>query len=229
MQGVGSPSLRTTPPLPSPRIATKIIPGPGLNKILPPAVDPLRQAEIAPLEIHPPITGNGYHAPIPASPQPAIPPLESIDAKGPIEGHPKPPKPPDDTIPKSVIDVVLEKHRNYMKLSRVNCIAYYSTRVTAGLCSALLPFVVGKDSGTATGLAIAVAVLVIGDSVFKPRERWQLYSKATDLLAIEEAKLAGYYGSTKNLFDVLVATEAMKFDRLSDLKDIIEMGKQSGK
>ena len=121
-----------------------------------------------------------------------------------------------------VIMVVRKKHEEYYRLSRLNAYTYYVTRLIAGLCSALLPFAVGVNDRVATFLAIAVAVTIAFDSVFKPRDRWQLYSRATDLLTIAEAKVTGQYERNKESLDLILATEAMKVDRLVDLKDVLE-------
>ncbi len=118
--------------------------------------------------------------------------------------------------------LIYEKHLSYLRLSRWCAGTYYCTRVVAGLSSALLPFVVASYHQLATALAIAVAVTVALDSIFKPREKWQLYSKATDMLAIAEAKRAGEYEKSKDLLDILMATEAAKLDRLVELKDLIK-------
>jgi hypothetical protein len=85
----------------------------------------------------------------------------------------------------------------------------------------LLPFVVSNHVQIATAFAIAVAVSVVVESVFKPRENWQLYSEATDRLAIAELKLQGLYDQYKELLDVLLATERRKMERLTGLKELL--------
>jgi hypothetical protein len=129
---------------------------------------------------------------------------------------------PGTAIPDAVIRLVREKHRKYLRLSRMNASIYYSTRTVAALCSALLPFTVGAHPTVATILAIVVAITVALDSVFIPRDRWQLYSKATDLLAIAEFKVIGQYEQYKELLDIITATEDTKLARLVDLKDVLE-------
>jgi hypothetical protein len=121
-----------------------------------------------------------------------------------------------------VSKLVTDKHKGYLKLARLNQIAYYVTRVVASLCSALLPFVVSNHVQLATAFAIAIAVSVVIDTVFKPRENWQLYSEATDLLAVAELKLQGRYEKYKALFDILMATEKMKMERLAGLKEMLD-------
>lgn len=121
--------------------------------------------------------------------------------------------------------LVINTHKKYLRLARLNSLLYYSTRTIAGLSSALLPFVVSSYPRLATALAIAVAITVAVDSVYKPRDRWQLYSKATDLLTIAEAKSTGQYEKYKEMFDIIAAAEQQKTDRLVDLKDVLEQVK----
>lgn len=122
----------------------------------------------------------------------------------------------------SVIKLITSIHKKYLWFSRVNVCLYYATRFIAGLCSALVPFVVNQQPSVATVLAITVTISIVIDAVFKPGERWQLYSKATDLLTIAEIKLAGNYDKYKELLDIIVSTESVKLARLADLKEILE-------
>jgi hypothetical protein len=137
----------------------------------------------------------------------------------------------DSLPPKSQTlgDFMRKRHQKYANLARVNAFVYYATRLTAGGCAALLPFTVGSRPQLSTVLAISVALTIVVDSVFKPRERWQLYSKATDLLALEELKLQGKYEEYKSMLDIFFATESAKLERLVDVKELVDqVNKASG-
>ena len=138
-------------------------------------------------------------------------------ASAPIGPPPQSP-PGNPTLDRFIYD----KHLSYLRLARWSAVAYYCTRVVAGLGSALLPFVVTSHQQIATVLAVSVAVTVALDSIFKPRDKWQLYSKATDLLASAEMKRTGEYEKYKDQLDILMATEAAKLERLVDLKDLLK-------
>jgi hypothetical protein len=130
-------------------------------------------------------------------------------------------------LPDPLLDRIRSTHAWYLRLSRVNAALYYGSRLVAVLCSALLPFVVTNDSTRATQYAIAVAVSVGLDSVFRFREKYQLYSKASDLMAVAEAEMRSDYDKYKKLFQIIVATEEMKVNQLRDLKTILDEVKQT--
>lgn len=115
-----------------------------------------------------------------------------------------------------------QKHRDYLKKSRLYHLLYFTTRISAALSSGLLPFVVGNNPTIATYLSIIIVVAIVLDSVFDPKGNWQLYSRATDLLAIAELKTRGDYDKYKEQLEILIATEAKTLERLVDLEDILK-------
>jgi hypothetical protein len=117
---------------------------------------------------------------------------------------------------------IADQHRRYLNYARIFAFLYYASRTIAGVGSALLPFVVANHPRMATAIAIAVAVTVAVDSIFQPREYWQLYSQATDVLAVAQLRLTGDYDKYKELIDAIQATEKMKLERLKDLKEILD-------
>jgi uncharacterized protein DUF4231 len=125
---------------------------------------------------------------------------------------------------RSIIDA---KQREYTRNSRRHRRLYYSTRLMAGLAAALLPFVVGQHPTAATVLSVIVAVTVVLDVTLDPKGRWQLYSKASDLLAIARLKASGDYDRYKDELEILLATETQKLERLVDLESVLK--KVSGK
>ena len=139
-----------------------------------------------------------------------------------------PPIGPDSSVrvnwprEQDILRTVRLQHLKYMKLARFNSVLYYATRLVAAICSSLLPFFVKTHPDYATGLAIAVVASVSIDSVVRPREQYELYSKATDLMSVAEAKLSGQYEGFREIIHLMMATEGMKLNRLRSLKDVLD-------
>jgi hypothetical protein len=127
-----------------------------------------------------------------------------------------------EPAPEWLVKLVREKHLHYVRLARTNSYLYYAGRIIVGLCSVLLPFVVGSSKSLATGLSVVIAVTIVLDIVLRPRENWELYSKASDLLTIAEAKLLGQYEKYKDVLDAIVSVESRKVEQLIDLKTVLD-------
>lgn len=126
---------------------------------------------------------------------------------------------PQPPVAQQLID---EKHREYLRKSHRYRWLYRITRTSAGLSSGLLPFVVGNWPTIATILSIVIVVAVVVDSVWDPKGRWQLFSQATDLIAIADLKSQGQYEKYKDQLEILLATEAKRVERLVDLEDLLK-------
>ena len=142
---------------------------------------------------------------------------------------------PLDTAPnpnpegqRKILPFLYETHRKYARMARIYTSMYYSTRVLAGLCAVLVPFIINSKPPIATVLSIIVAVCLAIDTIFKPLESLTIYSDATDQLAIEEAKYLGDYEAYKNLWDIVKATEATKRRNLTELKTVLEDLRKTG-
>jgi hypothetical protein len=85
-----------------------------------------------------------------------------------------------------------------------------------------LPFVISSVPPLATGLSIAVVIVTALDLVFNPKDKWQLYSRATDLLAVESLKREGSYTEYQNLIDVIVKTETAGLERLVSVDELVK-------
>lgn len=115
-----------------------------------------------------------------------------------------------------------QKHRDYIKKSHVYHLLYFTTRISAAFSSGLLPLVVRNNPTIATSLSIIIVISVVLDSVFDPKGNWQLYSRATDLLAIANLKARGEYKKYKEQLEILLVTEAKTLERLVDLEDMLK-------
>ena len=119
------------------------------------------------------------------------------------------------TRPVTDVDhLINDKHKEYVTKAIFYSALYYTTRVVAGLSAALLPFIVGHSQLWATILAIVVAVVTVFDSVFAPKDRWALYSKATDLLALATIRAQGTYDKNKDAIDTILQTESANLQTL---------------
>lgn len=126
---------------------------------------------------------------------------------------------PQQSVAQQLID---EKNREYLRKSYFYRYLYFITRTLAALSSGLLPFVVSNRPTIATILSIVIVVAVVFDSVLDPKGHWQLYSRATDLIAVANLKSLGQYEKYKEQLKILLATEAKKVERLVDLEDLLK-------
>ncbi|MDA8100934.1 MAG: DUF4231 domain-containing protein [Nitrospiraceae bacterium] len=118
--------------------------------------------------------------------------------------------------------IVQQKYRQYLKNSRMYKKLYYSTRLLAALSAGLLPFVVTTKPSLATALSIVIVLCAVTDTVFDPRSKWRLYSKATDLLAVEMIKSRGEYEKYQRNLEILLATEGKELAGLKGLEEILQ-------
>lgn len=121
------------------------------------------------------------------------------------------------------------KHQEYLTKARLYSILYYVTRLVTGLSAALLPFVVGKSQSWASILAVIVAVLTVIDAVFSPKDRWVLFSKATDMVSLAKMKAKGEYETNKEIVDLILQTETGNLQQLVSLQELIEQTKRAAK
>ena len=121
----------------------------------------------------------------------------------------------------AVNELIRSKHREYVRLSRMYRILYYVTRLIAALGAALIPFVIAHSQQIATSFSIAVVVALVLDQVFAPKDKWRLYSKATDLLTVARLKQKGEYNAVKDVMDVLVRTESDNVEQLKEIEEIV--------
>jgi hypothetical protein len=98
---------------------------------------------------------------------------------------------------------------------------YYTTRLVVGLSAGLLPFTLSGPQEWPTALSLLIAVLTVVDSVFAPKDRLALFSKATDLMALATIKARGEYDKYKEVLDVLLQTENANLRQLQSLENMV--------
>ena len=127
------------------------------------------------------------------------------------------------------IMLIREKYQNYLRGSHLHRVLYIVTRLLAGLSAALLPFVVGTMPIVATSLSAIVVICIVIDTVFDPKGKWALYSRATDLLAVAELKRRGEYDQYKAAFEILLTTEQQALSGLKGLEEVLSRVEQGKK
>lgn len=123
-------------------------------------------------------------------------------------------------------DLIRRKHTQYVRASAVNRILYYCFRLVAALSACLLPFVVASSPVIATGLSITIVVSTAFDLVLNPKDKWKIYSRASDLLTVERLKQEGDYPRYEALVSVLLSTENALLERLVDIDQLLKQIKE---
>ena len=134
-----------------------------------------------------------------------------------------PPIAPDEN-PK---DRIWKKHYEYYAAAKRYRLLYYTTRLVAGLCAGILPFVISPAPAVAISLSIAIVVATLIDNVFVPRERWRSLSRATDLLYVAYLKKQGKYEEFAESLKIILTTEDQQMLELLGLDDVIRKAKES--
>jgi hypothetical protein len=125
--------------------------------------------------------------------------------------------------------LVVAKHNEYFRAAKRYRRLYYATRLCAGLSAGFLPFVVRSSPDTAIFLSILVVTATVIDSVFAPKDRWALYSKATDLLAVAQLKASGQHEKWEAALKAIEQTEAAALKQLGGIRDLIDQGRHESK
>lgn len=131
--------------------------------------------------------------------------------------------------PAALHTLVAEKHREYHKKARRYAVLFYTTRLTAGFSAGLLPFVVRNSPNISTALAILIVLATVVDTVFAPKDRWALFSKATDLLALEQLRASGQTKEWEAAWRIIESTEASYLRQLTGLQELLERIRTAGR
>ena len=118
-------------------------------------------------------------------------------------------------------ELVEKKHSEYLKKAKLFSISYYAIRLMAGLSAALLPFTIRTSVLWSTIFSVVTVMVTVLDLVFAPKDRWVLYSKATDLLAVAKIKARGDYEEHKEALEIITQTETANLQQLINLDDLV--------
>ena len=127
-----------------------------------------------------------------------------------------------------VSKMVEEKHQEYLAKAKRYASLYYATRLAAGISAGLLPFALQYNDSISLilrQLPVALSVIVVlataFDSVFNPKDKWVLFSKATDLLAIAKIKAMGQYEQYAETLNLILTTESAALQQVMNLNDLV--------
>ena len=120
-----------------------------------------------------------------------------------------------------MMGIVKEKHRRYATLTKRYCLFYDLTRLSAGLGAGLLPFTL-QSPPVPTIISAVIVVTTVLDVVFNPKNRWGLYSQATDLIALAMLKSSGHYDKLGEPFSVILRTEEAIGQTVTNLEDMVK-------
>jgi len=112
--------------------------------------------------------------------------------------------------------------RRYYRYSWVYAMLFWLTRITAGLGGSLVPFLLGNHQSAAVVVSLGVALATALDSIVRPRDFWRLYSQACDMLKVERLKALGQYESQSAALEIVMATEASKFNHLPGFDEVLK-------
>jgi hypothetical protein len=123
---------------------------------------------------------------------------------------------------RSIEEDLRARHAGYYRSGLAFRWLYYSLRLIAGLAAALLPFTISYSQFYATFLSDAIALATAVDTIFAPKERAKIYSRATDLLWVAQVKEQGRYEQYKDRIEQIMKTESEDLSLLIDVKEMLE-------
>jgi hypothetical protein len=116
--------------------------------------------------------------------------------------------------------LILQKHAEYCRSAKRYKRTYYLTRILAVLPSVFLPVAAWTSPIITVVLSILVSFAVGVDSIFNPKDRWVLYSQATDRLVLAKLKALGQYEQWEEVLKTIKETESALVSRLPDIRDL---------
>lgn len=130
-------------------------------------------------------------------------------------------------IDPTVKKLVNSKQSEYSKKATLHKRLHYTSLTIGAVLGIATPFLISDFKNIAQFSSIAVVVLISFDQIFRPKEKWALYSKATDLLQLQLFKMSGAYESNKEVIETIINTEAQILSTVSDLKEVLQQVKDN--
>ena len=104
---------------------------------------------------------------------------------------------------------------------------HYFLLVSGAILSISTPFLIPINPIAAQITSITVVIALSIDHIFKPKEKWTVYSKATDLIQLQRFKSSGSYTKNKKVIDTIIETESRILDSVPDLNDVLAQVKSN--
>lgn len=124
---------------------------------------------------------------------------------------------------------ILQHRENYYRYANLYKWLYYGLRFTAAISAGLVPILVVWASQAAIVLSILSLVATVVDSVVVPYKHWKVYSKASDLLFLEQAKRSPDFEQLAEEVKLILETESnviAEYIAVGSLVDSIKMSTQ---
>ncbi|MDC8829386.1 hypothetical protein [Alteromonas gilva] len=129
-----------------------------------------------------------------------------------------------DPMVKKLVDI---KQSEYSKKAILHKRLHYLFLTLGATLGIATPFLIPNDPTIAQFSSIAVVAIISFDQIFRPKEKWSLYSKATDLLQLQLFKMSGAYESDKEVIETILNTEAQILNTVPDLHEVMQQVKDS--
>lgn len=133
-----------------------------------------------------------------------------------------------ETNPQDMVLKLTEiKHNEYTKKAKLFRNLHYFLLVAGAILSVATPFLIPINPVVAQITSIMVVISLSVDHIFKPKEKWTVYSKATDLIQLQLFKSSGAYTKNKKIIDTILETEARILETVPDLNDVLAQVKSN--
>jgi len=124
-------------------------------------------------------------------------------------------------IPPEVKKLVALKQSEYAKKANTFRMLHYILLSWGAILGILTPILIPALPYIAQWVSVAVVVVISIDQIFRPKDKWSLYSKATDLIQLQLFKKAGVYEENKELIDTIINTELEILTTVPGLNDAL--------
>lgn len=129
-----------------------------------------------------------------------------------------------DPIVKKLVDI---KQGEYSIKAVFYKRLHYVSLTLGAVLGIVTPFLIPNHPIFAQLSSIAVVAIISFDQIFRPKEKWALYSKATDLLQLQLFKMSGAYELNKEVIETIMNTEAQILSTVPDLNEVLQQVKDS--
>ncbi len=130
-------------------------------------------------------------------------------------------------LDQGVAKLVALKQAEYTNLAYRYKNIHYMLVMIGSVFGIITPFIIPYFPVLAQITSIIVVFVISLEHIFKPKEKWTLYSKATDLIQLQLFKITGAYKNNKELINTIINTEAQILDTVPDLNEVLKQVKNS--
>lgn len=118
-------------------------------------------------------------------------------------------------------DLLLNKQQTYYWRPQYFKFMFYSLRVIVGVGAAMIPFAIFYSTTMALIISAMVSLSTTVDAIFAPKDKWQLYSRASDQLWVLQIRESGQYDQYKDRIEEILRTEGAEVDMINSLQAML--------